>query len=119
MSRDYFEGFESGSVEMASRMRLFKQPMKVNAIIEALGIFHRSLNDRFECQSPHAALRKIGYLEGVFHTSLSYIAQFEGAPLSKSVVIFTIRYQECMMRVLSSNLFMKFSNYNSVYNPNK
>lgn len=67
---EYAEGYQLGAFEVQSRMSIFKSPVKVNLAIEVLGIFDRSARDRLEINHPQAAVRKLGYLDGVYSATL-------------------------------------------------
>lgn len=109
MNHHFTEGFYSGCYDIKKRITLFKEPLKANIVIEALGIYHRSLNDRFELISPHAMIRKLGYLQGVFHATITTISTLNGSPVFLSVVNLTAKYCECMTRVINSDFSKQLS----------
>ncbi len=110
MNHEYEEGFKSGVFEIGSRLRIFKSAMKANVIIEALGIFHRSYNDRFECISPHTMMRKLGYLQGIITATVAIIPSLEGSSIiHNAMILLGMSYSECMMQVLHSPILLDYA----------
>lgn len=120
MNQEYEEGFKSGVFEIGSRLSIFKNAMKANVVIEALGIFHRSYNDRFECISPYTMMRKLGYLQGVISSTIAIIPSLEGSSkIYNTMMLLGMKYSECMMKVLHSPMLSNYvrANQTSSYIP--